>query len=142
MIGCGFDVVGSQNLGQLLHFFARQTVDDATLACILTNEFNDLLVNVIGFGAHLIIKVGTVERTTKLFCISYAKAFLDVAAHFVGGCGRECNDRGVAYAVDDGADVAIFWSKIVSPFRDAMCFVYSIKRNLDGLQERYSLFLG
>ena len=142
MIRCGFDVVGPQNLSQLLHFFARQTVDNATFAGILPNEFNDLLVNVVGFGPHLIIKVGTVERTAKLLCISNTKAFLDIATHFVGGCGRECDDRCVAYAIDDGTNVAIFWAKIVSPFRDAMCFVYSIKRNLDGLQKRYSLFLG
>ena len=142
MIRCGFDVVGPQNLSQLLHFFARQTVDNATFASILPNEFNDLLVNVVGFGPHLIIKVGTVERTAKLLCISYAEAFLDVAAHFVGGCGRECNDRCIAYAVDDGADVAIFRTEIVPPFRNAMGFVYGIKRNLDGLQKRYGLFFG
>ena len=98
---------------------------------ILLDEFDDLLVDIIGFLPYFVIKVGAVERALELLGVHDAQAFLDVSTHFVGSCRREGNDWSVANSVDGGADVAIFRSEIMSPLRNAMSLINGIKRNLD-----------
>ena len=46
MIGSSLNVVGLQHLSQFLDLLARQAIDDTTLAWILLDEANDLLVDV------------------------------------------------------------------------------------------------
>lgn len=69
MIRCRLDFIGLQDFGQLLHLLSRKTIDDTTLAGMLTDEHDDLLVYLIGLGTYLIIQIGAIERTLELFGI-------------------------------------------------------------------------
>ena len=66
VVGQGLDLVGTQDLGQLLHLFPRQTVDDAALIGVLLDELDDVLVNVLRLRAHLVVQVRTVKRRLEL----------------------------------------------------------------------------
>ena len=55
MICQRLDVIGSQYCRQFLHLFARETIDDATFACMLFDKLDDLPINVIRFLPHLIV---------------------------------------------------------------------------------------
>ena len=141
MIGGSLDVVGLQHGCQLLHLLSRKTIDDAALAGILLDETDDLLVDVLRLLPHLVIKVRAVEGALELNGSDDAQTLLDIGAHLIGGSSRECDDRGIADAVDGWADIAILRSEVVSPLRDTVCLVDGIERNLDALEELYILVL-
>ena len=116
VIGFGSDFVGSEHFGEFLHFFATQTVDDAAASRLLFDEFDDVFVDVGRFGAHFIVEVRSVEGAFKFCSVQDAEILFDVDAHFVCGCGSECNDGCFADFVDDGSNLSIFGSEVVSPF--------------------------
>ncbi len=55
MVRSRLDFVGTKHGGQFFHFLPAQTIDDATLARILPDELDYLLVDVFGFGTNFII---------------------------------------------------------------------------------------
>ena len=60
MVGARLDAVDAQQLGDFLHLFARQAVNDAGLAGVLLDVFDHVLLDVL-FVAHFVVEVGTVE---------------------------------------------------------------------------------
>ena len=130
MVGTGVDVVGTQHLGQLLHLTATQTVDDATLALVLLDEADDVLIHLLGLGAHLIIEVRAVERTLELGSIGHAQVLLDVRAHLVGGRSRKGNDGRIAYLIDDWADATILGAEVMAPLRDTVSLIHRVEGDL------------
>ena len=141
MIGRSLDVVGPQHGSQFFHLLARKAVNDAALPRILHDELDDLLVDVLGFLAHLIVEVGTVERALELRCAHNGQILHNVGAHLVGGRSGEGNDRRFANLVDNGTYAAVFRAEIVPPLRNAVRLVNSIKRYLHRLEEIYVLLL-
>ena len=141
MIGCGFDIVSPQHLGQLFHFFAREAINDAALARVLLDVHDDLLLHILGFGAHFVVEIRAVERAFKLFGLEYAETFLDVGAHLIGGSGSQRNNGGIAYAVDGGADVAVFRTEIVAPFGYTVGLVDGVERDFHFLEQFYVFVL-
>ena len=127
MISSRPDVVGFQYLSQFLHLLSRQTVDDAALSWVLFDETDDILVDLIGLGAHLIIEVRTVERTLELVSIQNAQVLLDIRTHLVGSCCRQGNDGCIANLIDDRTDTAILRTEVMTPFRDTVSLVYGIE---------------
>ena len=142
VVGSGVDVVGAQHLCQLFHAPAAQTIDDAALAFVLEHEAGDVLVHVLRLRAYLVVEVGTVERAAELCGVGDAEVLLDVGPHLVGGGGCEGDDGRLPYLVGQGTYVAVLGTEVVTPFRDAMCFVDSIEGYLRLGQEADVLFLG
>ena len=128
-------VVGFQHGSQFLHLLARDAVDDAALARVLFDEFNDLLVDVVRLLSHLIIKVSAVERALEFLRVGYAQTLLYVHAHLVGGCSRERYDRSCANLVYRRAYVAVFGAEVVTPLRYAVRLVDGVERNLERTEE-------
>jgi hypothetical protein len=60
MVGQGLDAVHHEGLGDLLHLFAAEAIDDAAAAPVLFHEADDLAGHVL-LGAHLVMQVGAVE---------------------------------------------------------------------------------
>ena len=140
MIGSRLDIISTEHLGQVLHLLARQAIDDATLAWMLLDKAHDILVNLLGLGTYLVIEVGTVERALKLLGINNAQTLLDIGAHLIGGCGRQGDDRSIAYLVDNRTDAAILRTEVMSPLRDTMGLVDGIERDLHRLEKLHILF--
>ena len=129
------DVVCLEHGSEFLHLFARDAIDDTALALVLLDVFYYLFVDVLALLPHFIIEVGAVEGTLELLGIDDAEALLDVRTHLVGGSCREGYHRGVAYAVDGGAYVAVVGTEVVTPFRYAMSLIDSIERDFERLEE-------
>ena len=143
MICQGVDAVHAQGLRQLLHLFAAEAVDDAGLAFLASDEFDDLLVDVVPFRLYFIVEVRAVERRFEHSRIRDAKALLYVVLHLRGGCRCQCDDGDLlSYLVDYRADSSIFRPEVMSPFRDAMRLVYGEEGNLHLSEEFHVLFLG
>ena len=62
MIGQRLDVVETEHLGEFLHLFAAQTIDDARLSLVGLDELDDFTIHVFALGPHLVVEVGAVER--------------------------------------------------------------------------------
>ena len=125
---CGsLDVVCLQYGCQFLYLLSRQTVDDAALSRMLAYELDDILVHILRLRPYFIIKVGAIERALELLGIDDAEVFLYVGTHLVGGCRRERDDRRIAYLIYDGSDASVFWTEVMSPLRDTVSLIDSIK---------------
>ena len=61
MVRCGLDVVSLQNLSQFLHLLTRQTIDNTTLTRMLLDKLDNILVDVLRFGAYLVIEIRAIE---------------------------------------------------------------------------------
>ena len=95
MVGKGFDSVELQQLGQLLHAFAGEAVDDAAFAFVLSDEFHYLTVELDrfrGFGAYLVVEVRPVERGDEEVGVLHAQVLDDVLLHLGGGGGCKGED--------------------------------------------------
>ena len=137
------DAVHHQSFGQFLHFFTAEAIHDARLSLVLLDIFDDILDDVFGFGTHLVIKVGAVERRFEDLGIHDFQVLHDVVLHFDGGRGGESDDGQVfADGVDDGTQAAVFGPEVVSPFRDTVCLVDGHERDFEGAKEVHSLFFG
>ena len=141
MIRRSLDFIGLQNLCQLLNLLTGKTIDDAALTRMLTDKLDDLAVNIIGFLAHFIIQIRSVERAFILQCIQNAQILLDIRAHLVGSRSSKSNDRSLPNLVNNRTDTTILRAEIMSPLRNTMSLIYSIERNLDGLQELHVILL-
>ena len=62
MVCQSFNLISTQYFSQFLYFLSRQTVDDATLAGMLFDELDNILVNILRLRPHLIIEIRTIER--------------------------------------------------------------------------------
>ena len=142
MIRSSLDIVCLEYFSQFFHLFSGQTIDDATLTWMLTDKHDNLAIDVVGFLAHLVEEIRTVEGTLEFSGIHDAEVFLDVCTHLVGSRCRKGNDRCLAYFVDDRAYASVLWAEIMSPLRDTVCLIHGIERDFDGLQELYIIFLG
>ena len=127
MIGRRLDVIGFQHLSQFLNLLARKTIDDATLARMLLDELDDVLIHVMRLRTHLIIQVGTVKRRFELHSIHNAQILLDVSTYLVcSGCSQ-CNDWSLAYLVDNRTDATVLRTEIVPPLRDTVGLVNGVE---------------
>ncbi len=142
MIRCRLDIIRPQYLCEFLHLLAGKTIDDTALSRMLTDEHDNLAVNVLVLGAYLVIEVGTIEGTLELIGIQDSQVFLDVGAHLVGGSGSESNDGSLPYLIDNRTDTAVFRSEVVSPLRDTVSLIDGIEGNLHGFQEIHIILLG
>ena len=69
MIRSRLDFIGFQHLCQFLYFLAGKTIDNATLAFVLTNKHDNLTIDILVLLSHLIIQVRAVKRTLEFFGI-------------------------------------------------------------------------
>ncbi len=141
MISCCLDIVGTQDGSQLLYLLTGETVNDTTLARVLFDEFDNILVHILRLGAYLVIKVRTIEGTLELSSINNSQVLLDVGTHLVGSRRREGDNRCRSYLVHNGTDTTVLWTEVMSPFRDTMGLIDSIEGDLHGLQELHIVLL-
>ncbi len=128
MVRQGLYGVYPQELGKLLHFAARQAVDNARATAALLDETDNVAVYVRCLGPYLIVEVGAVERRFEDGGICHGEVFLDVVLHLGGGGGRKSYHRAGAYLCDDRTDAPVFRSEIVAPLRYAVRLVDGIER--------------
>ncbi len=123
------DVVHLQKRGYFFHFFSTQAIDNTAFPLVLTDEFYQFLVHIY-LGSDFIIQVFPVEGCFEDLCVHHVQVFLDVPLYL--GCSRGCegNNRCFAYFVDQWPDSPVFRPEIVTPFGNAMGFIYGIKGNL------------
>ena len=106
---------------------------------MLANKHNNITVNILRFGAHLVVEIRAIKRTFKFQCVADTQVFLDVRPHFVCCCCCKRYNGRLADTQDGGPNIAIFGAKIMSPLRNTMRLVYSIERNLHRLQKFHIL---
>ena len=140
MVRQSLDAVRNEQFGQLLDFFAAQTVDDAALAGALLDETYDIPLGV-ELGPYLVKEVRTVERRLEYSGIRHSQILLYIHLYLGRGRSRECNKRRLPDIVYDGAYAAVLGTEIVPPFRYAVGLVYGIERYLDLAQERHIVLL-
>ena len=142
MVCHGRYVIGLQDLGQFLNLLAGKAVDDPWLAGIGLYEFDDVLVNILGLGPYLIVQVGTVERWFEILGILYSQVFLNVVTDFIGSSSGKRYDRSQTYLLYDIPYLAVLRAEIMSPLRNTVSLINSVKRYLDLLEEINILLLG
>ncbi len=145
MVRQGLDAVDDQQLGQLLHTLARQTIDNAALAGTVLDEADNLLVQLHGvarLGAHLVVEVRPVEARDEGLCILHAQVLDDVLLHLGRGRGRQGEDGHLGVDGLDGvAQTTVLGTEVVAPLRDAVRLVDGEERDGDLLQEFHRLLL-
>lgn len=141
MIRLCLDIIGTQYLRQFLYLFTRETVDDTALPRVLLDKLNDILVNILGLRTYLIIQVRTIERALELRRIHDTQILLDIRAHLVRCSRCQCDNRCIAYLIDNRTDTTIFRSEVMTPFRDTMSLIDSIEGNLRLFEELHILLL-
>ena len=104
--------------------------------------FDYVTIHVFGLGAHLVVKVGTVEARLVDTGVGHAEVFLYVVLHLGGSRGRKGDYGTRRYLVDDRTYLAVFGAEIVSPFRDTVGFVDGVERNRHPFQEIDIVLLG
>ena len=141
VISTGRDAVHLQHLCQILHFLARQAIHDTALAFHAANESNQVFIYVLRLRSYFVIQVRTVETALEHRRIRHTQVLLNILLHLRRSRRGQRNDRRLADALYHTADLAVLRTEIMSPFRDTMRLVYSVKRNLHSLQEIYVLCL-
>ena len=71
--------------------------------------------------------------------MQHAQVLLNIMLHFWRSGGSQCYDRSLTNALYNGMDASILRTEIMSPFRDTVCLVHGIKRNLHTLQKVHIL---
>ena len=137
------DTVLLQQHSQFLHFFAAQAVNDTRFARVVLDKFDHFLIDILVFLADFIIEVRAVERRNEHFGLFHAEVLLDIALHLGGGGGSQRNHGHIfAYLLDNLADVSILRTEVMPPFRNTVCLVDGVKRDVDILEKVHVLFLG
>ena len=137
------DFVNLQKSSQFLYLLTAQAVYDARFARMVLDELHHLFIDILGLFADFIIEVGTVEGGNEHFSLFHSQILLDIALHLGCGGGSQCNHRHfLSDFLDNGTDTSVFWAKIMSPFRNTVRFIYSIKRDVDILEKLDILFFG
>ena len=116
VVWCCLDVVGLEYIGKFLDFLSAEAVDDTALTLILSYVLDDVAIDVLGFGSYLIIKVRSVEGRLEVCRVHDVKVSLDIGPDLIGGGGGERDNGRVAYSVDDGPDISVLGTEVVSPF--------------------------
>ena len=127
MIGSCLDIIGTEDVGKILHLLAREAIDNTALALMLADETHNILIHVLGLRPYLIVEVWTVERTLEFLGVNDTKTLLDVGAHLVGGGSCESNHGSLTYLIDYRTNTAILRTKIMSPLRYTVCLINSIE---------------
>ena len=145
VIGCCFDVVDLEYLGNVFGGLPTLHVDDARLAGQTFDHLDDLAHGLLwfSFGAYLVIEVFAVKGRHKGVLVAQAQVFQDIRLYL----GRSSSGQGddwhfLTDPVQHRTNSAVFWAKIVSPFRDAMRFIHRNKRNVDGAEKFDVLVFG
>ena len=106
------------------------------------DKFDNILINIITLTAYFVIQIRTIERRFIFACIRHTQYLLDIFAHLLRGCCRQCYDGCTTYHIHYGTDTAIFRTEVVSPFRNTVCLVNGIEGNLHIFEELYIFVLG
>ena len=134
MVSQRFDAVDLQEFRYFFNLFSAQTIDDPTFSRVLFGMTHNLLHGVL-FGTHLIKQILAIERRFEQHRILHFQILLDVRLHLrCCRCGQS-NDRNVCDLLHNGPNAAIFWSEIMSPFRNAVGFIDRDKADAYALQE-------
>ena len=142
MIGSRTNLVRLKNFSQFFHLLARETIDNTTLAFVLTDELDDFLIYILGFRTYFVIQVRTIERRLKVLGILNAQTLLNICTHLIGSCSGQSNDWRLANLLNNRTNLSVFWTEIMSPLRNTMRLIHSIKRNLHRLQKLHIVLLG
>ena len=81
----------------------------------------------VGFAfarPHHIAEVGADKRLPKDVFFFEKQLLLNIVHHFGGGCSGEGKHGRIGKKLTDGRNPEVGWPKVVSPLRDAMCFIY------------------
>ena len=141
VVGQSLHAVDAKGLGNLLHLFPAEAVDDATLAHVLKAVTHDLLQSIL-LGSNLIKEVVPVEGRFEHNRIDHAQVLLDVLLNLGGGRGGQRHDGHIRNAFDNGLDAAVLWPEIVAPLRDAVGFIHGHETDADRFQKLDGLGLG
>ena len=130
MVRQSLDTVGAENVGELLHPFSAEAVDDARLALVGFDVFDDLAIYVLTLRPHLVVEVGAVEGGLEDRGVQHAEILLNVVLHLRRGRSRQGDEGMLADLVDDGSYATVFRSEVVPPLRDTVRLVDGVERDL------------
>ena len=137
------NLVNLQKSSQFFHLFTTQAVYNARFARMVLNELHHLFIDIFRLFADFIIEVGTVEGGNEHFGLFHSQILLDIALH-LGCCGgSQCNYwHFLTDFLDNGTDASVFRAEIMSPFRNTVRFIDSIKRDVYILEKLDILLFG
>src|ERR1035437_2874367 len=121
-----FNSIYLKNFCHFLDFLTAETINNSRLPGIVFNIFNDLLCYIL-FGLYLVIKVRTVKGRFKYVCIQNTQVFLNIVLNFWSGCCCKGNNGRSPYHVNYRSDPSVFRPEIVTPLRNTMGLINSIK---------------
>ena len=126
----------------VFYFEARLPNTAPDVSAQLLDIFDYFFDTILRFRPYFIIKVWSVERGFKVICIHYFKVLANILLNFRCCSCCESDDRHLlAYGIDNRADISVFRAEIVSPFRDTMGLIDSIKRYWHIFEELNFVFL-
>src|SRR5690606_9308729 len=86
-------------------------------------SLQELGVAVLALRSHRVEEVRAIEARYVERRVAQLELLHDVASHTRGGGRRECDDRNRGVTAPDECEPAILRAKVVTPFRNAVCFV-------------------
>src|SRR6266516_2689324 len=107
---------------EVLRRLPRLAIDDPALPPARADEVERLFVGT-GLGGNAVSQVGPVETGDVARGLAQVQLLYDVAAHALGGRGRERHRRHVRKRSPQRRQLPVFRPEIVSPLADAMRFV-------------------
>ena len=130
MIGNGLDSVYLQQMGDVLHFLAAETVNDPRFALVALDEAYDVLFDVLGLGSDLVEQVGPVERGLEGAGLGNSEVLENVFLHLGSRGSRQAYDGEFSDFFNDAFQVPVFGPEVMTPFRDAVRLVDRYKGDL------------
>ena len=140
MIRTSLNTISLKDFCQLFHLLTTQTINNAWFFRVLFNKANNILIHIICLRTYFVIQVRTIKWRFKLRRTYHSQVLLNIHLHFRSSRRRQSNNRCFTDFIDNRTDATIFRTEVMSPFRDTMCFVNSIKRDLHMFQKIYIFF--
>ena len=139
MVRTSRDTVHFQHLCQVLYLLTRETIDDTALTFHAADIAHQILIHVCRLRPYFVVQVRTVETALENSSVRHAEVLLDILLHFRRSrCGQR-NDRRLTDTLHHAADLTVLRTEIMSPFRDTVCLVHGVERDLHALQKVHVL---
>src|SRR5581483_4184201 len=126
VVGDGRNAARLEEVHRLFHAPDRGRIYDHIAAVIFakcTEKQVRLCPRVTFFD--YVAQIASMKAGNVLIWIAQPQLMNDVVPHLSGGTCRECRDRALGKMLTQRAELPVLWTKLVSPFGDAVRFVNS-----------------
>ena len=113
------------------------------MAWALLDKTNDITIDILCFRAYLIIEIGSVKGRFEHIGLRNPQVLENVLLYLGSSCSGKGYDRdSFAQAIDNCLDISVLRAKVMPPFGNTVCLIYSYEGDIDRSEKISVLVLG